>query len=153
MCKPGGPPGMWLESLDLKFRSKQDCNCLWRQTKGYGLQNILARSTFSLQYGHVCFLPTIHQPRMQNSWNLQQLLLRAKRYVSVWIWNINFPANDYHLSCSHENKDGVQIIIKDKEEIALEELGSVTIHKTSERDNKVKRFRGKWGQKCTANYL
>lgn len=35
--------------------------------KGYGLLNILLRSTFSLQYGHVCFFPTMHQPRMQNS--------------------------------------------------------------------------------------
>jgi len=35
--------------------------------KGYGLGNMRLRSTFSLQYGHVCFLPTIHQPRIQNS--------------------------------------------------------------------------------------
>lgn len=35
----------------------------------HGLQNIFFRSTFSLQYGHVCFLPMMHQPRMQNSWN------------------------------------------------------------------------------------
>lgn len=39
--------------------------------KGYGDGNIRLRSTFSLQYGHVCFLPTIHQPRIQNSWNLR----------------------------------------------------------------------------------
>lgn len=39
--------------------------------KGYGLFIILFRSTFSLQYGHVCFLPTMHHPRMQNSWNLR----------------------------------------------------------------------------------
>lgn len=38
-----------------------------QQEKGYGLLNILLRSTFSLQYGHVCFFPTMHQPRMQNS--------------------------------------------------------------------------------------
>ena len=42
--------------------------------KGYGLGNILLRSTFSLQYGQVCFLPTIHQPRIQNSWNLKELV-------------------------------------------------------------------------------
>lgn len=40
------------------------------QIKGYGLFIILFKSTFSLQYGHVCFLPTMHHPRMQNSWNL-----------------------------------------------------------------------------------
>ena len=40
----------------------------------HGLGNILFRSTFSWQYGQVCFLPTIHQPRMQNSWNLQNNL-------------------------------------------------------------------------------
>lgn len=39
----------------------------FQQEKGYGLLNILLRSTFSLQYGHVCFFPTMHQPRMQNS--------------------------------------------------------------------------------------
>lgn len=39
--------------------------------KGYGLLNILLRSTFSLQYGHVCFFPTMHHPRMQNSWKLE----------------------------------------------------------------------------------
>ena len=38
--------------------------------KGYGLLNILFRSTFSLQYGHICFFPTMHHPLMQNSWNL-----------------------------------------------------------------------------------
>lgn len=41
-----------------------------QSAKGYGLFIILFKSTFSLQYGHVCFLPTMHQPRMQNSWNL-----------------------------------------------------------------------------------
>jgi len=30
------------------------------------------RSTFSLQYGQVCFFPTMHQPRIQNSWNLSE---------------------------------------------------------------------------------
>ena len=39
-------------------------------SKGYGFLNILLRSTFSLQYGQVCLFPTMHQPRMQNSWNL-----------------------------------------------------------------------------------
>lgn len=48
----------------------------WGKVKGYGLQNILLRSTFSLQYGQVCFFPTIHQPRMQNSWNLHWVSLR-----------------------------------------------------------------------------
>jgi len=38
--------------------------------QGYGDGNMRLRSTFSLQYGHVCFLPTMHQPRIQNSWNL-----------------------------------------------------------------------------------
>ena len=33
--------------------------------------NMRFRSTFSLQYGQVCFFPTMHQPRIQNSWNLK----------------------------------------------------------------------------------
>ena len=33
----------------------------------HGLGNNRFRSTFSLQYGQVCFFPTMHQPRMQNS--------------------------------------------------------------------------------------
>lgn len=43
---------------------------VWKWQKGYGLLNIRFRSTFSLQYGHICFFPTMHQPLMQNSWNL-----------------------------------------------------------------------------------
>lgn len=35
----------------------------------YGLLNKRFKSTFSLQYGQVCFFPIIHQPRIQNSWN------------------------------------------------------------------------------------
>lgn len=45
-----------------------------KESKGYGLLNILFRSTFSLQYGHICFFPTIHHPLMQNSWNLHMEL-------------------------------------------------------------------------------
>ena len=61
-----------------------ECTCfckIWYKIKGYGLQNILLRSTFSLQYGQVCFFPTIHQPRMQNSWNLHWVSLRKSKHV------------------------------------------------------------------------
>ena len=37
----------------------------------HGVGNILLRSTFSWQYGQVCFLPTINHPRIQNSWYLR----------------------------------------------------------------------------------
>lgn len=50
--------------------NEKTCSSTGHLTKGYGLLNILFRSTFSLQYGHICFFPTMHQPRMQNSWNL-----------------------------------------------------------------------------------
>lgn len=36
-----------------------------------GLQIILFRSTFSLQWGHVCFFSTVCQSRVQNSWKLK----------------------------------------------------------------------------------
>lgn len=47
-----------------------ECTLKNESQKGYGLLNIRFRSTFSLQYGHICFFPTMHQPLMQNSWNL-----------------------------------------------------------------------------------
>jgi len=51
--------------------------------KGYGLQNIFFRSTFSLQYGHVCFLPTMHHPRIQNSWNLVTALRKLCMVITL----------------------------------------------------------------------
>lgn len=51
--------------------------------KGYGLLNIRFRSTFSLQYGHICFLPTMHQPLMQNSWNLGLELRKQENWAAA----------------------------------------------------------------------
>lgn len=72
--------------------------------KGYGLLNILLRSTFSLQYGHVCFLPTMHQPRMQNSWNLRKNRLRKQMCASSvrarW-WQLHCLWFKKSLKCCH----------------------------------------------------
>ena len=56
-------------------------------TDGEG--NIFLRSTFSLQYGHVCFFPTMHHPLMQNSWKLVVVVawwVGIDRWMSGLVW-------------------------------------------------------------------
>lgn len=74
-------------------------------SKGYGLLNILFKSTFSLQYGHVCFFPTIHHPRMQNSWNLRGEVEEPKGTAGVCVC----MCVCFSLSVDHINITGEQL--------------------------------------------
>ena len=53
----------------------------------HGVGNILLRSTFSWQYGQVCFLPTINHPRIQNSWYLRVI---CNRIHSCYLCSLYF---------------------------------------------------------------
>jgi len=65
------------------------CYIWCKQVKGYGDGNMRLRSTFSLQHGHVCFLPTMHQPRIQNSWNLNQFDVKSASQMENTTDNIS----------------------------------------------------------------
>lgn len=70
--------------------------------RSHGLLNSRFKSTFSLQYGHVCFLPMMHQPRIQNSWNTwwhDNLNVFSKTPASFSLINNSFPQTA-HTFCS-----------------------------------------------------
>lgn len=85
----------------------QSNSCPYRTCgRSHGLLNKRFRSTFSLQYGHVCFLPMIHQPRMQNSWNTwwhDSLNVFSRTPSSFSLTNSSFPQTAHVFSSKLRN--------------------------------------------------
>lgn len=80
--------------------------------RSHGLLNKRFKSTFSLQYGHVCFFPMIHQPRIQNSWNTwwhDNLNVFSMTPSSFSSTNSSFP-HTAHIFCS-KLRNGIPVSV------------------------------------------
>lgn len=80
----------------------QSSNCPYKTCgRSHGLLNKRFKSTFSLQYGHVCFLPMIHQPPKRKIDKQTQLKKQLKIKGSSIIRND--PTYGYKIRGTHDD--------------------------------------------------